>query len=118
MPGFSEKVLRFLRHVFQLHDAQIETLYVMLYFCVAPAHRSQTRRQQFLEKHPSGHLGKDEFFNLYGAQYRRSVSDHLFDLIDTNKDRSIDMNEWVIAKNILEAGSQRERLRCACPLTV
>jgi Ca2+-binding EF-hand superfamily protein len=66
-----------------------------------------------MDKHPTGRLEKDEFFGLYGTGDERGVTDHLFDLVDKDKNGSIEMNEWVIAKKILEAGSQDERLRCA-----
>jgi hypothetical protein len=113
--GFRESILKALRYIFHLPDTQIETLYVIIYlFCVAPAYRLPTRQQDFMLKcSASGRLGKDEFFDEYGTQYGRGVADHLFDLIDKDKNGSIDMNEWVMAKKILEAGSQDERLRCA-----
>jgi hypothetical protein len=66
-----------------------------------------------MDDHPNGRLEKDAFFSIYGKRGGRVVSDHLFDLVDKDKSGSIDMSEWAIAKNILEAGSHDDRLRCA-----
>lgn len=96
IPGsrFFEHVIKFLRHVCLLQDTHIEEL-----------------RQQFIARHLNGRIGKDEFFKFYGAQNGRDATDHLFDLIDKDKNGSIDMNEWVFAEKILEAGNHEDRIR-------
>jgi len=87
--GFSVKAVRYLKRAVGLGDAEIERL-----------------RCQYLTLHGNGTgtLSKDEFYYYYGTQYPRTVSDHLFDLIDTDNNKYIDIDEWVYAKNILEAG--------------
>jgi hypothetical protein len=32
--------------------------------------------------------------------------------MDKNKDGTIDINEWAVAKNIIEAGELEEKLKC------
>jgi Ca2+-binding EF-hand superfamily protein len=72
-----------------------------------------SRRQQFVNQHPTGYLNKADFFRHYGSTLKQEVSDHLFDLIDTNKDETIDIDEWVVAKKITEAGNLEDKLKCA-----
>jgi hypothetical protein len=57
-------------------------------------------------------LNRIEFYRLYGSNLTREVSDSLFDLIDKNKDGAIDIDEWVVAKNILGAGRLELKLKC------
>ena len=40
------------------------------------------------------------------------MSDHLFNIIDTNKNNSIDCDEWVCARRLLDAGTLEEKLKC------
>jgi len=69
-------------------------------------------RREFRRLHPSGYLGKEEFFSTYGRGWYtdRRISDVVFDLFDVNGDGMIDGNEWVYAASVLIAGRQRLRL--------
>ena len=75
-----------------------------------------SRRQEFKRLHPHECLDKEEFFTHYGAPagYTREMSDHLFGIIDTNKNDDIDCDEYECARKILDAGNFEEKLKCEC----
>jgi hypothetical protein len=76
-----------------------------------------SRRRQFIKQYPSGCLNRGDFFLHYGSSYTQEASDRLFDLIDQNKDGTIDTNEWVIAKNLIQAGGLGKKLKCGYHLS-
>ncbi|UJR24749.1 hypothetical protein I4U23_006123 [Adineta vaga] len=70
---------------------------------------------EFLRKYPGGKLDKETFVSTYKELYPENNSvlscNTLFDVIDTNKDNSIDFNEFLFLAAIgNRTGSLEERL--------
>jgi hypothetical protein len=99
-----------------MSESEIDALYVAFVLITPNAADTHvwcvSRHRHFINRHPSGTLNRAEFFRHYGSNHTQDVSDRLFDLIDTNKNGTIDVEEWVVAKSIIEAGDLEQKLKC------